>query len=201
MMIFGGSPHIVADPPRFAQNTSARTIGTGLNFRSWLSSTVTAARNRITVIESMNIARIPDISMKVTKIGITLYLTVLARSMHSHLKNPTRAIPSTIIIIPEMKMIVAQLIPLDSPSPPSAAYQNPSVKMFSTLSVLRAASAECMPRPNTRISVRAPHTRVVHCRSNISRMMRMNITTKMETDKICANNMPKILAFRKNNFN
>ena len=33
MMIFGGSPHIVALPPRFAQKISAIITGTGLNFK------------------------------------------------------------------------------------------------------------------------------------------------------------------------
>ena len=47
--MFGGSPHIVAEPPRFAQKISDRIIGTGLNFSSFASSTVTAARKRITV--------------------------------------------------------------------------------------------------------------------------------------------------------
>ena len=70
-MIFGGSPHIVAEPPRFAQNTSAKIIATGLNFRSCESSTVTAARKRITVILSINIARTADITINVTKIGKT----------------------------------------------------------------------------------------------------------------------------------
>ena len=34
MIMFGGSPHIVALPPKFAQNISDSIIGTGLNLRS-----------------------------------------------------------------------------------------------------------------------------------------------------------------------
>lgn len=34
IMILGGSPHIVAEPPRFAQKISDRIIGTGLNFKA-----------------------------------------------------------------------------------------------------------------------------------------------------------------------
>ena len=34
MMIFGGSPHMVADPPRFAQKISDKIIGIGSNFKS-----------------------------------------------------------------------------------------------------------------------------------------------------------------------
>ena len=73
MIMFGGSPHIVEEPPKFAQKISARIIGTGLNFKSPESSTVTAERNKITVIESMNIERIALISMNTIKIEITLY--------------------------------------------------------------------------------------------------------------------------------
>ena len=61
MIMFGGSPHIVAEPPRFAQKISEIIIGIGLNFNRFASSTVTAAKNKITVILSMNIARIADI--------------------------------------------------------------------------------------------------------------------------------------------
>ena len=89
MMMFGGSPHIVALPPRLAQNTSDRIIGTGLNFKSCDNSTVTAARNRITVMLSMNIASTKDRTIKVRKMEITLYLTSFAILMQSHLKNPT----------------------------------------------------------------------------------------------------------------
>ncbi len=71
MMMFGGSPHIVAEPPRFAQKISARIIGTGLNFSSCDSSIVTAARNKMTVILSMNIASTVDRTMNVINSGIT----------------------------------------------------------------------------------------------------------------------------------
>ena len=63
---------MVAEPPRFAQKISARIIGTGLNLSSDASSTVTAARKRITVILSMNIAKIADITIKVIKSGMVL---------------------------------------------------------------------------------------------------------------------------------
>ena len=71
MMMFGGSPHMVAEPPRFAQKISERIMGTGLNSRSLESSMVTAARNRITVMLSINIASTKDNTIKVTKIGMT----------------------------------------------------------------------------------------------------------------------------------
>ena len=72
MMIFGGSPHIVAEPPRFAQNISDRIMGIGLNFNICPSSTVTATKNNITVILSINMANTKDMIMNDKKIGITL---------------------------------------------------------------------------------------------------------------------------------
>ena len=72
MMILGGSPLMVAEPPRFAQKISVRIMGTGLNRRSWPSSTVTAARNRITVMLSMNMDSPADISMNAIKMGTVL---------------------------------------------------------------------------------------------------------------------------------
>ena len=72
MMMFGGSPHMVAEPPRFAQKISDKIIGVGLNFKSEESSIVTVAKKRMTVMLSINIDKTADISIKVIKIGITL---------------------------------------------------------------------------------------------------------------------------------
>lgn len=66
---------------------SAKTIGTGLNLSNCESSTVTAARKRITVILSINIERTALIIIKVTSIGITLYLTALAIVRQSQRKS------------------------------------------------------------------------------------------------------------------
>ena len=115
-MIFGGSPHIVALPPRLAQNISDNIIGMGLNLRSCASSTVTAARNMITVILSINIESTAAIIVNVIKIETVLHLTKKAIFMQSQRKNPALAIPSTISIIPAIKRIVAQLIPALSDS-------------------------------------------------------------------------------------
>ena len=65
----------------------------------------------MTVMLSMNIERTADMSMKVTNIGTVLHFTRKAIFMQSHLKNPDSAIPSTIIIIPARKTIVAQFMP------------------------------------------------------------------------------------------
>ena len=72
MMIFGGSPHIVAEPPRFEQKISEMMSGTGSNFNSFDSSTVAAARNRMTVMLSINMASTLDMIMKATKSALTL---------------------------------------------------------------------------------------------------------------------------------
>ena len=59
---------MVAEPPRFAQKISEITIGTGSKDNSCANSSVTVARNRITVMESMNMDNTKDISMNTTKI-------------------------------------------------------------------------------------------------------------------------------------
>ena len=72
IIMLGGSPHIVAAPPKFAQNISARIIEIGLNLSSCESSIVTAAKNKITVILSMNIARNEDSIINVRYMETTL---------------------------------------------------------------------------------------------------------------------------------
>lgn len=70
MMMFGGSPHIVAAPPRFAQNISERIIGTGSNFIVCDSSSVTVARKSTTVILSVNIDNIAESVIKQMRSGM-----------------------------------------------------------------------------------------------------------------------------------
>lgn len=60
---------MVVEPPRFAQKISARIMGTGEKLSTSASSTVTAARKRITVILSINMARRKEVTIKVRKIG------------------------------------------------------------------------------------------------------------------------------------
>ena len=71
MMMLGGSPHMVAAPPRLAQKTSDRIIGTGSKHRICASSSVTVARNSTTVMLSMNMARNEDMAMKHSSSGTT----------------------------------------------------------------------------------------------------------------------------------
>ena len=184
--MFGGSPHMVAEPPRFAQNISAIITGTGLKFTIPASSTVTAARNRITVILSMNIDSIPDTSINAIRIGTGLYLTSFAMAIHSHLKNPTLAIPSTIIIIPAMNIMVAQLIPLEVSAALPAWYQKSTVNRALKLRVSIMAPVSFIQSPKTSRSVAAPHVRVTTCLSILSRTISPNIIIKIATATICA---------------
>ena len=59
-------------PPRFAQNISARMNGIGSKRRSLASSIVTAARNKMTVMLSINIDSTADNSMKAMKMAMGL---------------------------------------------------------------------------------------------------------------------------------
>ena len=69
MMMLGGSPHMVALPPRLAQKISARIMGTGSKRRVRPNSAVTAARNRMTVMLSMNMDSTADRIIKQTSSG------------------------------------------------------------------------------------------------------------------------------------
>ena len=60
---------------------------------------------------SINMDRTKARIINMIKIFVVLYLTALAMVRQSQEKNPESAIPSTMIIIPAMKMMVCQLIP------------------------------------------------------------------------------------------
>ncbi len=62
---------MVAEPPKLAQKISDKIMGMGLNSIMRASSMVTAAKKRITVMLSMNIASTKLITMKAKKMGIT----------------------------------------------------------------------------------------------------------------------------------
>ena len=182
---------MVAEPPRFAQNTSARIMGTGLNSNVFASSIVTAARNKITVILSMNIARIEDIIIKVMRILTGLNLTSFAILKHNQRKKPASAIPSTIIIIPVMKMIVSQLIPASTVGiAPSATasepYQKVGLIMLLKFRVSSILPTSCMQIPNVTSKVSAPQPKVTYCRSILSMTIRTNMVMKIITAVICA---------------
>ena len=60
MMMLGGSPLMVAAPPRLAVKISAIIRGMGSNFSKWAKRTLATARNRITVMLSMNMDSTAD---------------------------------------------------------------------------------------------------------------------------------------------
>ena len=128
MMMLGGSPHMVADPPRFAQKISDRIMGTGLQCNSWHSSTVTAAKKRITVMLSMNMDRKADMIIKVIKMGTGRYRTSPASCRQSQRKKPAFPSPSTMIIMPAIKRIVSQLMPVEPSETALPVYQKPGSK-------------------------------------------------------------------------
>ena len=77
--------------------------GIGSNCNSLLWVIVIAARNKITVMLSINMDRTKARIINMIKIFVVLYLTALAMVRQSQEKNPESAIPSTMIIIPAMK--------------------------------------------------------------------------------------------------
>ena len=184
-MIFGGSPHIVDEPPRLAQKISASIIGTGLKPNNPESSTVTAAKKSITVMLSINIASTADISIKVTKIGTVRQRTSFAIFIQSQRKKPTRAIPSTITIIPAIKTIVSQFIPQEASADSPGRYQKSGLIMLPKLRVSFTASRLCIHTPKTSIRVSAPQPRVTYCRSILSVTISKNIPTKITAAMIC----------------
>ena len=60
MMMLGGSPLMVAAPPRLAVKISAIIRGMGSNFSKWARRTLATSRNRITVMLSMNMDSTAD---------------------------------------------------------------------------------------------------------------------------------------------
>ena len=92
--------------------------------------------------------------------------------------------PSTIIIIPAMNIIVDQFIPVDDSSACPVTSQKFGSKKVCRFNVLKIASVLCIDKPNTRSSVSAAPANVIKCRSNISKIIKTNITMKIEIDKI-----------------
>ena len=106
--------------------------------------------------------------------------------MQSQRKKPDSAMPSTITIMPAIKMMVAQLMPAVLSSALPAVYQKPTVKMLLRLRVSVIASMLLIARPKTPARVRMPHANVTWCRSILSITIRMNIAINKMSAKICA---------------
>ncbi len=130
---------MVALPPVLEANISAMITGTGSNFSRRASSIVTVARKSMTVMLSMNMDRKPERSMKVIRMGITRYFTSLATRRHIQRKNPAAPIPSTMTIMPPMKIMVCQLTPpISGPSLAASAVCFPNHQWPSTKSGKRS---------------------------------------------------------------
>ena len=161
-------------------------MGTGSNLSVLASSIVTAARNMITVMLSINIESSAAITMNVKNSGIGLYRTMRASAMHSQRKNPLSAMPSTITIMPAIKKMVSQLMPVEVSPPLSAANQNGVCTMLCTLSAFITAPMSCISRLNTTSSVSSAADSVTICRSTFSLMISPNIPIKITIAAICA---------------
>ncbi len=112
-------------------------------------------------------------------------MTSLARRRHSQSKNPASLIPSTIIIIPLMKRMVLQLMPVFiSLTVMWPVYQKVVSAMLSRLSAFHTSGRLCMASRKTTTRVSTPATRVTKYRGNFSRTISTNMTTKIITAKI-----------------
>ena len=107
--------------------------------------------------------------------------------IQSHLKKPTRAIPSTITIMPKINRIVSQLMPVLLPDVSPDRYQNSAVKMLLKFSVSSTAVMLCIPNPKTKMTVNSAQTSETTCLSTISVTIKRNIAIKMITATTCAN--------------
>lgn len=186
IIMLGGSPHIVAEPPKLAQKISAKIIGAGSNLSILASSIVTAAKNRITVMLSINIAKIADINIKAIKMGMVLYLTAFASLKQSQRKKPDLAIPSTIIIIPKTKIMVDQFMPVVASPASPASYQKDSVKILLMFIVCQKAVILRIQTPKTATIVKNPQAKAITCLSSFSDKINKNIAKKIIIAAACA---------------
>src|SRR5271163_72497 len=114
MMMFGGSPTSVAAPPTLEANTSAINSGTGLISSTSQTSKVTGAiSNTETTLGSMAEANaITTISSIMMRIGEPL--ARLTAQIATYSNTPVWRRMLTIIIIPSIKKMTSQSIPLSS---------------------------------------------------------------------------------------
>ena len=92
--------------------------------------------------------------------------------------------PSTIIIIPAINIIVAQLIPPDADSPSPAVYQKEGVIKFLTASASMILLGLFMIMPKITTITTAAQSSVAHCLSIFSVITRANIIKKTTSAKI-----------------
>ena len=140
MMMLGGSPLMVAAPPRLAAKISPMIMGTGSNRRKCARRAVATTRNKTTVMLSTNMDSSAASTIKLSMRGMGRNPNALARRRQTQSKKPASLIASTMIIMPARKRMVLQLIPtLNSVTPPWAN-QNWGLTKLSTLRASRAAA-------------------------------------------------------------
>ena len=132
-MMLGGSPVMVAAPPRLAAKISPMMRGTGSKRRYCASRTVAATRKRITVTLSTNMASSAARIIKLIKMAMGRKPRARARRRLTQSKKPASPMPSTSTIMPVRKNIVLQLMPTFSSVTPPWANQNRGVRKLCRL--------------------------------------------------------------------
>src|SRR5277367_15223 len=112
MMMFGGSPTSVAAPPTLEANTSAINIGTGLMSSASQTSKVTGAisNTETTLGSTAEASAITSISSNMMRTGEPL--ARLTAQMATYSNTPVWRRMLTIIIIPSIRKMTSQSIPL-----------------------------------------------------------------------------------------
>src|ERR1700722_498729 len=112
MMMFGGSPTSVAAPPTLEANTSAINIGTGLVSSATQTSKVTGAisNTETTLGSTAEASAITSISSNMMRNGEPL--ARLTAQIATYSNAPVWRRMLTIIIIPSIKKMTSQSIPL-----------------------------------------------------------------------------------------
>lgn len=166
-----------------AQKISARIRGVGVSPSSRASSAVTAARNIMTVMLSMNMDSTAERTIKRMNRGAGLKWTIRASRMHSHRKKPLSAMPSTITIMPAIKSMVSQLMPVVVSTSPREYQKVGEIKLWKLRDSATAAGSR-IQSPNTMTRVARPQARVTRWRGNFSSTSSKNITRKIATAAI-----------------
>ena len=110
IMMFGGSPIIVAAPPMFEKSTSEMRIGIGFKSRTCAILMVTGVRRSIVVTLSKNADRIAVTTHKITtRVHISPPLFLYAWTAN-HSNTPVCEMIPTMTIIPSRRPIVSQSI-------------------------------------------------------------------------------------------
>ena len=110
IIIFGGSPIIVAAPPMLENKTSAMSIGTGCKSNTFANCIVTGVSSNTVVTLSKNADSTAVTIHKITTNDHIEPSLFLYASTANHSKTPVWEMTPTITIIPSSKPIVSQSI-------------------------------------------------------------------------------------------